>query len=73
MSILLTKKERDKLWEEYEKNDPRQEEEWGNIVAKTQLKRVVEWAEEDCLHFPTITMSKRQCTECWQSLLKEEE
>ena len=42
MSILLNKKELDKLWEEYEKNDPLQKEEWGNIVAKDQLKKVVE-------------------------------
>jgi len=77
VSILLNKKERDKLWEEYEKNDPLQKEEWGSIVAKDQIKKVEEWGEEDCecptrpVVTDTVNKKRHRCWKCWQSLLKE--
>ena len=41
-------------------------------VAKVQLRKVVEWGSEDCLHLPgPYSMRKRACDECWQSLLEE--
>ena len=53
-------------------------------VAKEQLKQVAEWGNEPCPHsqLPSDTsncyqplnltpLKKRECPECWQSLLKE--
>lgn len=40
--------------------------------SRAQLKKVVEWGDEICLGHPVqprIPIIKRQCTECWKSLL----
>ncbi len=40
--------------------------------AKAQLKKVVEWGEEDCTdRSHSGTMPRRSCGFCWQSLLEE--
>lgn len=44
--------------------------------AKAQLKKVVEWLEEDCPHDVTPQMpyrraKRKHCVECWQALLEE--
>ncbi len=50
------------------------------IVAKAQLKKVVEWGKEECPHEYDIVANinmKRECFICWQemeqALLKEVE
>ena len=47
-------------------------------VAQAQLKKVVEWGDEDCdgddTHWGTIyspLKPKRQCPQCWQALKEE--
>ena len=44
----------------------------GNIgaVAKAQLKKVVEWGDEECSKHGGGRF-KRECRLCWQALLKE--
>ena len=42
-----------------------------NEQKKAGIREVVEWGEEDCPHFPTVSMKKRQCTECWQAKKEE--
>ncbi len=43
------------------------------LQRKAQLKKVVEWGDEDCPHNPKpIRLKvKRGCLMCWQSLLDE--
>ena len=41
-------------------------------IAKSQLKKVVEWGDEDCTdRSQSGTMKKRECGFCWQALLEE--
>ena len=42
-------------------------------LAKAQLKKVVEWGNEDCPHNTPSGRVKfaRECHLCWQTLLKE--
>lgn len=44
-------------------------------IAKTQLKKVVEWGDEACSdkeHHPHYDhMLRRACPMCWQALLEE--
>lgn len=42
-------------------------------IAKTQLKRVVEWGDEECPHEPWVhdDAKKHTCDKCWQALLEE--
>lgn len=51
-------------------------------TAQAQLKKVVKWGYESCPHakifttkigVPYSTKYKRECSECWQALLKEVE
>ena len=58
-----------------------QEEEVCRLTAKAQLKKVVEWRNEECTeHDHTINISgfdhkvlviHNDCEECWQALLEE--
>ena len=45
------------------------------VVAKAQLKNVVDWGNEPCIehkHGRRIdTVPRRFCSECWQALLEE--
>ena len=41
------------------------------FVAQAQLKKVVEWGNEDCLAELHRGGKRRNCPECWQSLLDE--
>ena len=51
----------------------------GSVIAKAQLKKVVEWCDAPCLEHPKTddsygkpyTNCHSDCPECWQSLLKE--
>ena len=54
--------------------------EWFQIpdrVVKAQLKKVVEWGNEECRehkYYPQPPYwPRRRCNECWESLLKETE
>ena len=38
---LLTKKEKDKLWKEYEKSDPYQIRSWEDVLMKAQAKKIL--------------------------------
>ena len=38
---LLTKKEKDKLWKEYEKSDPYQETSWEDVLIRAQAKKIL--------------------------------
>ena len=48
-------------------------------IAKAQLKKVVEWGEEECFEHPyksnikseEYNRKRHRCFECWQSLLEE--
>ena len=45
-------------------------------LAKAQLKKVVEWGDEDCPHLSKPAeyfdgQHKRECRDCWQALKKE--
>lgn len=42
-------------------------------VAKAQLGKVVEWGNEECLEYSNdfISIKRRECSHCWQTLLKE--
>ena len=48
-------------------------------ILKAQLKKVVEWGDEECFKHPFTSDLKEEeynrkrhrCPECWQSLLKE--
>ena len=44
-------------------------------LLKAQLKKVVGWGEEECAGHEgyQYSLQRRQCSECWQSLLKEVE
>ena len=50
---------------------------WGSDMAfedmcHAQLKKVVEWGDEECgEHSHRMTLSRRMCPECWQTLLEE--
>ena len=39
--------------------------------AKAQLLKVAKWGDEPCFHLPSFNRRKRQCSKCWQALLKE--
>ncbi len=49
------------------------------LIAKAQLKAVMEWGNGECLEHPyrsrdkgeAYNRKKHRCPECWQSLLKE--
>ena len=49
------------------------------VVAEAQLKKVMEWGNEDCEEHPYTSRSKgeaynrkhHRCPECWQGLLEE--
>ena len=53
----------------------------AKAAAKTQLKKVVEWGNEDCKEhgqlvqdgkYPIVKIIKRRrCPQCWQALLEE--
>ena len=38
---LLRKKEKDKLWKEYEKSDPYQETSWEDVLIRAQAKKIL--------------------------------
>jgi len=38
---LLTKKEKDKLWKEYEKSDPYQLTSWVDVVITAQVNKIL--------------------------------
>ena len=38
---LLTKKEKDRLWKEYEKSDPYQETSWEDVLIRAQAKKIL--------------------------------
>lgn len=40
-------------------------------VAKVQLKKVVEWGNERCIEHDLEGYDRRECSQCWQSLLEE--
>jgi len=49
-------------------------------IAKAQLKKVGEWGDGDCNEHPyaayptgTRFLQRKDCPDCWQSLLKETE
>ena len=51
--ILLTKKQIDKLWVKYEKDDPYQDTPWDEVVIKAQLKKIVKWLDDNGARFLT--------------------
>ena len=44
----------------------------SNIIAKAQLKQIVEWENEPCPHTnnPNYFKPRRDCDVCWQVLKK---
>ena len=48
---------------------------WGLFaeVAKEQLKRIVEWGDEECPDYSNdiISIKRRECSACWQALSEE--
>lgn len=38
------------------------------VVAKAQLRRVIQWGQEYCVH---QNRPRRECGHCWNSLLEE--
>ena len=38
---LLTNKEKDKLWKEYEKSDPYQQTSWVDVVITAQVNKIL--------------------------------
>ena len=49
------------------------------VIAKKQLKEMVDWGEEECFEHPYTSKLKSEeynrkrhrCPKCWQSLLEE--
>lgn len=39
-------------------------------ISKAQLKKVVEWGEEEC-SLSSNNQPRRRCGQCWEDLLKE--
>lgn len=71
MSILLTREELDKLWEEWEKADPFQETDFGITACKAQLKEVVEEFKKYELALEHDNRVFVYPNKLWQALLKE--
>ena len=40
-------------------------------IAKAQRKKVVEWGGEDCVEHRSEGYLRRECSQCWQTLLRE--
>ena len=51
--ILLTKRQIDKRWIKYERDDPYQQLPWDNVITKAQLKKVMEWLNDNGARFLT--------------------
>jgi len=47
----------------------------NKTIAKALLNKVYDWGDEDCPHSQEryLRPIKRQCSKCWQALLKEVE
>ena len=79
MGILLTEEEiRQAEHESYLKgkwqDDDGVLESKPRYIAKAQVKKVVEWGDEECPHPSTfdgqLLGKKRNCPECWREILK---
>lgn len=77
MSILLTKEERDKAWEDtFEEpisfdHKPTADEVFDlrlESVDKAQLKKLADWGNGYCEFQNKL---RRECEHCWQVLLRE--
>ncbi len=72
--ILLTPEELVRLASEYKSEGLYQYAlKERTAIAKAQLRKVVEWGEEDCPHrkqFVDIPYPKRTCSICWSGLRK---
>ena len=76
MILLLTDEEMEGLDFSYTGSfkSSREVDRWvKHIVAKAQLKKVVEWGKEICPDHNdgTDNQQRRKCWRCWQALLKE--
>ena len=85
MNVFLTPNERQKAWEET-CHSCSERHICGlsacakpDILEKAQLKRVLEWGEEECMGHGemkngfsyTYSLQRRQCSICWGVLLEE--
>ena len=75
--IKLTQEEMDKVANAVDGNKYQTTADyWDAIISdtcKAQSKKVVEWGDETCKEHQVSnnTQRRRECTQCWQSLLKE--
>ena len=74
--MLLSDKEIQRAWVDKALSDNFEEDitKHAELVAKAQLKKVVEWGNEPCKdRTHNGEMPRRWCWSCWQALLKETE
>ncbi len=69
--IILSPEEIEQVSEEWLNAD--EDVDWANSLNKAQLKKVVEWGDEECLEhgWGAEDTARKRCWSCWQVLLEE--